>query len=332
MSDSTDPWPTLNEPTVYVEPPVTPPPPPDYAPPPPPPADRRIGWGLLLGLLAVAIAAAGVFLAWYLSHRQTRTEVTTVVTTAQTASATAPTPRTGSVAVPSVVGLPEVQALRRLSAAGFTPKVILQPSKHPSGTVASQVPAAAANAEKGTVVRIVVSRASTGTSSAPTATSPGATTAAPATTAPTTTAAPPTPQTAQVPDVSGQTESAAVHALVSAGVLPSFVFVPSSRPLGTVVAQAKAPGTTVSFRGHLQVNLSQGPHMQATATVPSVIGRTLTEAVSTLNGAKLRLIFAKLPVTSRAQAGKVVQESPAAGARVPQNAQVLVLLGAYRTG
>jgi beta-lactam-binding protein with PASTA domain len=82
----------------------------------------------------------------------------------------------------------------------------------------------------------------------------------------------------------------------------------------------------------MQVNLSQGPHMQATSTVPAVVGQTLTEAVSTLNGAHLRLIFAKFPVDSRAQAGKIVWESPGAGAHAPQNAQVLVLLGAYRSG
>jgi serine/threonine-protein kinase len=132
--------------------------------------------------------------------------------------------------------------------------------------------------------------------------------------------------------VSGQTESAAAQSLVSAGILPSFVFVPSSRPLGTVVGQAKQSGTTVAYHAHMQVNLSQGPHMEATATVPNTVGQTLNDALSTLNGAKLRLIFVKLPVTSRSQAGKIVQQSPGDAASVPQNAQVLVLLGAYRTG
>ena len=44
----------------------------------------------------------------------------------------------------------------------------------------------------------------------------------------------------------------------------------------------------------------------------------------------LRLIFVKLPVTVRRQAGKIVQQSPLGGNNAPQNAQVLVFLGAYR--
>ena len=36
-------------------------------------------------------------------------------------------------------------------------------------------------------------------------------------------------------------------------------------------------------------------------------------------------------VTSRTQAGKVVQQSPLAGNSAPQNAQVVVFLGAFKT-
>ena len=67
-------------------------------------------------------------------------------------------------------------------------------------------------------------------------------------------------------------------------------------------------------------------------TVPNAIGQTLEQAVSTVNGAHLRLIFLKLPVTSRTQAGKVVQQSPLGGAQAPQNAQVVVYLGAFKQG
>ena len=40
--------------------------------------------------------------------------------------------------------------------------------------------------------------------------------------------------------------------------------------------------------------------------------------------------FLRFPVTSRAQAGKIVQQSPLGGGKAPQNAQVLVFLGAFR--
>jgi hypothetical protein len=44
----------------------------------------------------------------------------------------------------------------------------------------------------------------------------------------------------------------------------------------------------------------------------------------------LRLIYLRYPVTSRAQAGEIVQQSPVGGSKAPQNAQVLVYLGAFK--
>jgi beta-lactam-binding protein with PASTA domain len=82
----------------------------------------------------------------------------------------------------------------------------------------------------------------------------------------------------------------------------------------------------------VQVNVSTGPGIKAAEAVPTVIGNSLQEALSAINGAHLRLIYLKLPVTTRAQAGKVVQQSPLGGAHAPQNAQVIVYLGAYRAG
>lgn len=147
----------------------------------------------------------------------------------------------------------------------------------------------------------------------------------------TTTAAPPTPANATVPDVSGASEQAAAAHLAGAGILPSIVFVPAQDPLGTVERQAKAAGTVVPYRSHVQINVSKGPHATSDVTVPNTIGRTLSEAVSTLNAAELRLIYVKLPITSRAQAGTIVQQSPLAGGTAPRNGQVLVFLGAYRS-
>jgi hypothetical protein len=52
--------------------------------------------------------------------------------------------------------------------------------------------------------------------------------------------------------------------------------------------------------------------------------------LSSVNGAHLRLIFLKLPVTSKSQAGRIVEQSPGGGGQAPQNAQVLVYLGAFQ--
>jgi len=150
------------------------------------------------------------------------------------------------------------------------------------------------------------------------------------TTTRTTTAAAPQRQSATLPDVSGQTEVTAVTALGGAGILASIVFVPASDPLGTVVQQAKPAGTTVPFHSHMQINISRGPKNNPLATVPNVIGNTLQKAVSTMNSVRLRLIYLKYPVTTRTQAGKVVQQTPLSGAQAPQNGQVVVYLGAFK--
>jgi hypothetical protein len=53
------------------------PPPPVY--PTPPPPDRRIGSGMLLALTALALVAAGIAIAYFLTHSDNGTKVTTVI-------------------------------------------------------------------------------------------------------------------------------------------------------------------------------------------------------------------------------------------------------------
>jgi beta-lactam-binding protein with PASTA domain len=106
-------------------------------------------------------------------------------------------------------------------------------------------------------------------------------------------------------------------ALVALGILIARLLTPRSHTLaGTTIVVTTHPVTTTT----------------APATVPNLIGRSLQDAVSTLQGAHLRLIYLRLPVSSRARAGKIVQQSPLGGGHAPQNARVLVFLGAYRAG
>jgi serine/threonine-protein kinase len=118
--------------------------------------------------------------------------------------------------------------------------------------------------------------------------------------------------------------------LNQAGILASLSFVPGSEPLGMVKAVAKPAGTTVPYHSHVQINVSTGPGDKPTEQVPNVVGQTLQQALTSINGAQLRLIYVKLPVTSQSQAGKIVQQSPLGGGHAPQNAQIVVFLGAFR--
>lgn len=240
---------------------------------------------------------------------------------------------TRSVLVPDVTQQTLGRADATLRRLGL--KVVTTPvttSHVPAGVVAQQVPKAGQKVAKSSLVTLSVAKApgKTTTTTSPSATTSAATTTRQTTTPPTTTAQAPThPASVTIPNVAGQQESAAVDALANAGILPSLAFVPSSDPLGTVEQQAKPSGTSVPYHAHMQINISEGPSSPPSEGVPSVIGQTLDQAVSSINGAHLRLIYVKLDVP-RAQAGKIVQQSPLAGGHAPQNAQVLVFLGVYR--
>ena len=330
MEEPTDTWPTPDRDTLVGAPPPPPPP----APPAGPPPDRRVGTGMLLALGALLLVGVGVLIAWLLTHRgndSSPAPTTTVVVT------TGPT-TVARVLMPRLIGLKEDQALIRLGQVGLRAREVHRPSKKPTGVVIGQKPDEATSLEKEARVTIVVDKAAkpkAKPATTPTTTTSPATTTSPTTTpstAPTTTTPPPQPASSTMPDVEGQTEAAAAESLGNAGILASLVFVPSDQTLGTVVQQAKPSGTTMPFHSHVQLNLSRGPHENPLEAVPSVIGKTLKDAVATLQASHLRLIYLRYPVTSHAQAGEIVQQSPVGGSKAPQNAQVLVYLGALQAG
>jgi beta-lactam-binding protein with PASTA domain len=307
-----DAWPTTDASTA-----VAPPPPPPLAPVEPPP-DRRIGAGMALAIGALALVALGILVAWLLTHRSSdKGSVTTVVVRTQSTPATTSrvtTSLAAKVPMPDVRGRSLADARSALQAAGLKTAVTQVTSTKPAGTVVDEAPKPGARLAKGSTVTLSVAHAPTTTAAA---TTPTTTAAAP----------PPQPQNATMPDVTNQGEQSAVQALGKAGILASLVFVPAQDELGTVEEQAKPAGTTVPFHSHVQINISRGPNNNPLEQVPSAIGKTLDEAVAAMQGAHLRLIFLKVPVTSRAQVGKIVQQSPLGGGQAPQNAQVLVYLG-----
>jgi beta-lactam-binding protein with PASTA domain len=288
------------------------------APPPVPPVepDRSIGLGMLVALALVALAVAVAAVAWLLTHR-TNSRPQTAGTSGAAAAQ--------SVAVPQLVGLSEQAALIQLGHAGLTPKLVRRTSGPRDDLVVEQRPVSAATIARGSAVTIVVDPTRPAAGSKPVAGSkPKPTVPAPITKAPA------LPQST-VPDLSGKSEAAAVDTLDQAGLLPSIVFVPSQDPLGTVEAQSKSAGTSLPASARVQINLSQGPNMTVRETIPNVVGKTLTDAVSVLNASHLRLIYIKRPVQTRADVGTVIQQTPLSGGQAPQNTQVLVFLGVLAT-
>ena len=276
---------------------------------------------MLLALGAIGLVAIGVLAAILLTHKNNPTSTTVVVTntptTPQSTASTTPAPAAGRIVVPSLVGTSLADAKAKLEQLGLTVATTSVTSGQPAGTIVDQAPKAGGKVAKRSEITLSVARAATTVSTGTTPTTTSASTTSPT----------PAPTSATMPDVSGQTEQAAVTSLNRAGILASLFFVPASDPLGTVEQQAKPSGTTVPYHSHVQLNISRGPGQKEDEQVPNVIGRTLTDAVSALNGAKLRLIYVKFPVTAASSIGKVVQQSPLAGGKAPQNAQVLVFLG-----
>jgi beta-lactam-binding protein with PASTA domain len=279
---------------------------------------------MLLALGAIALVALGFLITYLVLHRHHHDAQTTNLPPT-TAPLTTTTLATGGVTVPDVRTMRASQAESVLQALGLqtrTTPVGPQPGQAP-GSVISESPQQGAKVAKGSQVLLIIAR---GTSAG------GATTAASTTTQQTTTAQSTTPASTTVPDVSGQGEAAAATELGKAGLLASLAFVPSRDELGTVEGQGKPAGTTAQYHDHVQINVSTGPGQKPQELVPNVIGKTLEDGLTAINGAHLRLIYLKYPVTSKAQAGKIVQQTPLGGAHAPQNAQVIVYLASYQAG
>jgi beta-lactam-binding protein with PASTA domain len=314
----TDEWPTRDRETVVkTSPPQAPPPgtPPPY---PPEEPDSPLGRGMLLALAVIALAVAGALAGWLVTHRSGNGRTTTVLATTRAQNGVAGA-AVQEVAVPQLVGLTRQAAVVQLGHAGLRPKVQIRTTGAKDGLVVEQRPVQAKKVALGSTVLVLLDRESAPaqqTTSAQTTTHTTATT--------------PAPPQASVPDVTRKPEADAVAALSRAGLRASIVFVPSSDDLGTVEAQSKPAGTRLAGKSHVQLNLSGGNGKFPPETVPNVIGKPTSDAVVALNVAQLRLLYERVPVTTAASDGKVVEQSPLAGDKAPQHAQVVVYVGALQ--
>ena len=154
---------------------------------------------------------------------------TTTTTTATTATvATTTTARTGRVTAPSVVGLVQIPALRRLNALGLRPTVRYVRSSQPANRVLSQAPTGGTPLRRGSPVRLSVS---TGPNPQPAAT---------------------------VPNVVGQDQATAADSVRSAGFRVVVLNRPTSRQGqdGQVVDEQPRAGSSVP--GGLPVTIFVG--------------------------------------------------------------------------
>jgi eukaryotic-like serine/threonine-protein kinase len=195
------------------------------------------------------------------------------------------------VVVPDVRNRDVTDAVTALAQAGLNPHVVRIFSPEQQDTVTGEFPSPGDKVDKGTSVRINVSRG-----------------------------AKPVP----VPDVRGQPYANAKSALEGQGFVVSRVDIQSDLANGVVVASDPPPGTSVSKGSKVTLSVSKGP---ATTQVPDVSNQNQADATSILQSAGLTVAIITDPVTDPSQDGVVIAQDPAAGADAKQGEVVTIHVG-----
>jgi serine/threonine-protein kinase len=196
-----------------------------------------------------------------------------------------------------VDGLTASQAIAKVKAAGFVPVRKDQPSTMvPAGRVIGTEPPAGTETQLGSHVTVLVSSG---------------------------------PAPVRVPDVVGETQSAAESALSNAELKTGTVTQQAnkSEAPGTVLAQSPAGGASVHAGDTVNLVVAQAP---TTVSVPNVVGKSEPLASAALGEAGL--VPRAVPQT--AGPGKVEQvlsQNPAPGTKVKKGATVRISIGTLAT-
>src|SRR5436190_21265 len=200
----------------------------------------------------------------------------------------------GQAAVPSVDGLTQSQARKKLEAAGFKVTVSREASDSvPAGQVTRTAPPAGTHSDRGSTVTLFVS---TG------------------------------PQKVTVPSVVGQSQDSASAELSNVGLKASIVSQDSSETPGTVLSQDPGAGSQASRGATVTITVARQPQQ---VTVPNTVGQDQSSALSTLADAGLTPIAGGTqPVTNQSQDNKVVAQSPSGG-KVKRGTRVTITVGKF---
>lgn len=216
---------------------------------------------------------------------------------------------TKPVVVPQVVGQTQGSAVNELTAVGLQSVLHNVGSTRPAGTVVAQKPPAGKEVDKGSKVTLNVS---TGTAPATTTTTTTGTTSS---------------TNVSVPQVTGLAEAPALRRLNTDGLLATVVFQNSSQPLGRVISQSPAAGSSAQRNGHVRIVVSNGPDPQPATSVPDVVGQDQAAAADALRAAGFRVIVLNQPTTDQSQVGKVIEQQPHAGSSIPGGSLVALYVG-----
>ncbi|MCX5758253.1 MAG: PASTA domain-containing protein, partial [Candidatus Hydrogenedentes bacterium] len=194
------------------------------------------------------------------------------------------------VTVPNLVKQTQSAAQTAITHAGLTLGTVTPQASTtvPAGQVISQTPAAGTQVASGSVVDLVVSTS-------------------------------PLPVT--VPNLVGQTQSAAQTALTNADLTLGVVSQQASAavPAGQIVSQTPAAGTQVVSGSAVDLIVSAGPPK---VSVPSVTGTTQSAAQTAITNAGLATGGVSLEYSAAVPSGDVISQNPAAGTSVAPSSPV----------
>ena len=227
------------------------------------------------------------------------------------------------VVVPKLVGQTQGAAVNALTTLGLKANLQNVPSSKPVGTVVGQNPPAGNQVDKGSKVVLNISTG-TGPSTTTTGTTTTTATTVTTTTTPTTTTAP-----VRVPRVVALAQTPALRRLNVLGLRPTVVYVRSSQPANTVVAQSPSPGTTLRRGSRVRVKVSTGSNPQPSTAVPQVVGQDQATAVQNLRAAGFEVAVLNRPTSDQSKDGLVIEQQPKAGSNIPGGLQVTIFIGRF---
>ena len=198
----------------------------------------------------------------------------------------------GSAKVPATAGLTRAAAEAKLKKAGFGVQVedVHSGSVAP-GVVIHSTPSSGTTATRGSDVVLTLSSG---------------------------------PKLAKVPVLVGTQRSVAVQQIRSRGLVAAVAEEASSTPVGQVIRQSPSAGKEVEPGSTVSIVVSKG---QQKVTVPNVVGKLRSEAVSALREAGLKPVVQEQETETESKIGRVIDQFPSAGMKVEKGAEVTVAVG-----
>ena len=124
----------------------------------------------------------------------------------------------------------------------------------------------------------------------------------------------------------GQTFATASSQLQKAGFIVSRSDIDSQKPTGQVVAQDPVSGTQVPAGTKITLSVSRG---QAQTQIPDVTGQNDIDAETLLSGAGFSSEVQTQPVTDPSQDGVVLSQNPVGGTQAAKGTVIILTVGSY---